>query len=76
MVTFLLDNKAILIFTAVLALLFFVDQRARESERDRVEVDNLKGLVETRKEVEDAIKDAPSTADLVLEWLSQRQQSK
>lgn len=76
MVTFLLDNKVIIIFTAVLALLFFVDQRARESEKGKVEVDNLKGLVETRKEVEDAIKDVPSTADLVLEWLSQRQQSK
>lgn len=71
MVTFLW-NKYFIMFSVGLLVLFYVDYRARESVRGEIENQELRDSIETRKKVEDAIQDTPTTADLVLEWLSQR----
>lgn len=68
----LLQNKYVIAFSVGLLVLFYIDYRARESVKEEIKNQELRDSIETRKRVEDAIQDTPSTADLILEWLSQR----
>lgn len=72
MITFLLNNKAIVIFSLFLAVLVYVDQTARQQVKEEHRVEELEDRVTTRKRVEDAIQDTPTDVDDILEWLHDR----
>lgn len=72
MITFLLNNKTLIIFTLFVAVLAYVDYRARQQVKEDFRVEGLEDRVQTRERVEDAIQDTPTTVDDILEWLSKR----
>lgn len=72
MITFLLNNKTLIIFSLFLAVLVYVDQTARQQVKEEHRVEGLEDRVHTRERVEDAIQDTPTTVDDILEWLSKR----
>jgi hypothetical protein len=72
MITFLLNNKTLIIFTLFVAVLAYVDYRARQQVKEDFRVEELEDRVHTRERVEDAIQDTPTTVDDILEWLSKR----